>query len=72
MSDHTSPSSITFDIVDCPSCGLPAEIVDTFTLGSTDGPVEHVKVVCIAGHWFTPQADRLGATPAPVASRVTA
>ena len=45
--------------VDCPQCGLPAQIVDRFTLGGSPGPVEHVKIVCIVGHWFTPPIDRL-------------
>jgi hypothetical protein len=40
----------------CPQCAQPAQIVDRFTLGSTDGPVEHVKVSCRDGHWFTPLA----------------
>jgi hypothetical protein len=43
--------------VRCPECALPARIIDRFTLGSTDGPVEHVKTSCPTGHWFTPRAD---------------
>lgn len=41
----------------CPQCTHPAEITDRFTLDSTDGPLEHVKLVCTAGHWFTPFAE---------------
>ena len=53
------------DLVRCPQCDQPARIVDRFTLGSTDGPLEHVKVVCSAGHWFTPPAAQVEAiTPA--------
>ena len=40
------------DLVVCPECAAPAEVVDRFALPSTDGPVEHVKVVCLARHWF--------------------
>jgi hypothetical protein len=37
----------------CPSCLRQAEIVDRFTLASTDGPATHVKVRCETGHWYT-------------------
>ena len=40
-------------LVDCPTCGLPAEITDVFTLDGVPEPVEHVKVVCIRRHWYT-------------------
>jgi hypothetical protein len=35
-----------------PGCIAPAEIVDRYRLGSTGGPVEHVKTMCLHGHWF--------------------
>jgi hypothetical protein len=39
----------------CPQCAQPAEIVDRFTLGSSEGPLEHVKLSCRSGlHWYTP------------------
>jgi hypothetical protein len=41
----------------CPQCAQPAEIIDRFSLGSTDGPLEHVKLRCERGHWFTPRAE---------------
>jgi hypothetical protein len=42
----------------CPQCNQPAEITHRFTLASTDGPADHVKTMCAAGHWFTlPAAD---------------
>jgi hypothetical protein len=41
----------------CPQCAQPAQIVDRFALGGTDGPLEHVKVGCQNGHWFTPLAE---------------
>jgi hypothetical protein len=49
------------DLIACPdpTCQAPARIVDRWTFGSTDGPVEHVKVGCERGHWFTPTVDSL-------------
>jgi hypothetical protein len=44
-------------LVDCPRCGLPAEITDRFTLGGAPGPVEHLKVVCVRRHWHTLPVD---------------
>ncbi|MGH2886535.1 MAG: hypothetical protein ACRDPA_28200, partial [Solirubrobacteraceae bacterium] len=44
-------------LVDCPTCGLPAEITDRFTLGGAPEPVEHVKVVCVRRHWHTLAVD---------------
>jgi len=47
--------------LDCPAyldhdgavrCGLPAEVERRFTMPSSDGPVESVKIRCPAGHWF--------------------
>ena len=40
------------DLVVCPECAAPAEVVDRFALPSTEGPVEHVKVQCLSRHWF--------------------
>lgn len=42
-----------------PTCQAPARIVDRWTWGSSDGPVEHVKTTCERGHWFTPTVDSL-------------
>jgi hypothetical protein len=44
------------ELVRCPQCESPAEIIDRFTLGGTGGPLEHVKTRCADGHWFTPRA----------------
>jgi hypothetical protein len=44
-------------LVDCPTCGLPAEVTDRFTLGGAPGPVEHVKVMCVRRHWYTLPVD---------------
>jgi hypothetical protein len=47
--------------LDCPAyldedgtrrCGLPAEVSDRFTAGSTSGPIENVKICCPSGHRF--------------------
>ena len=43
--------------LDCPSCGLPAQIVDRFTLPGSPGPVEHLKILCTADHWATMPID---------------
>ena len=48
-------------LVDCPAfaghdgaarCGLPAEVEERYAIGSTDGPLESVKIRCPRGHWF--------------------
>jgi hypothetical protein len=33
-------------------CGLPAEVQERYVLGSTDGPLESVRIRCPRGHWF--------------------
>ncbi|MGH3794560.1 MAG: hypothetical protein ACRDSP_06690 [Pseudonocardiaceae bacterium] len=40
----------TFTI--CPGCGEIAEIRDRVVLSSTDGPVEHIRMMCIRWHHF--------------------
>ena len=35
-----------------PDCRAPAEIIDRFTVPSTDGPVEHARLQCLHRHWF--------------------
>jgi hypothetical protein len=39
---------------DCPEpgCGMPAEVLDRYTLLATDGPVEHIAVRCVDRHQF--------------------
>jgi len=48
--------------MDCPEflgtrrqfrCGLPAEVEQRYTAGSTDGPLESVQIRCPRGHWFS-------------------
>jgi hypothetical protein len=46
--------------VTCPACGQPAEVRDRRILGSTNGPVEHVKTRCEAGHVLTQIVERDG------------
>lgn len=43
----------------CPQCHEPTEVVDRFTLGGSPGSVEHVKVICDHGHWFTLPLEKL-------------
>jgi hypothetical protein len=47
--------------VGCPDCGRPAEVTDRFVLASTDGPIEHVALSCVDGHYFRMAADGLPA-----------
>jgi hypothetical protein len=46
-------------LVACPECHEPTSVLERFTLHSTDGPLEHVKVRCRDGHWFTLPGDRV-------------
>jgi hypothetical protein len=55
--DNTNPAPGA--LVDCPTCQLPAEITDRFTLDGVPGPVEHAKVVCVQRHWYTLPVDML-------------
>jgi len=43
---------LTMDLTTCPECGNLAEITSRDVFESTDGPIEHAKVVCVARHWF--------------------
>jgi hypothetical protein len=40
------------DLTLCPECDAVAEIRWRDVMESTDGPVEHVKVLCSRRHWF--------------------
>jgi hypothetical protein len=51
------------DLVVCPEGAAPAEVVDRFALVSTDGQIEHVKVMCVMRHWFLLPAASLPAVP---------
>jgi len=55
--DHTARGGKDLDLIGCPTCGAPAEIVWVTVLGSTDGPVEHLDVRCVRKHgYFGPSA----------------
>jgi hypothetical protein len=56
-------------LVNCPECGLPAEILDRFSLASTDGAVAHVALGCVGGHFFRMAVDRLPAEVPPQAGQ---
>ncbi len=47
--------------LDCPAfldgqgavrCGLPAEVKRSYSMDSTDGPLDSVMIRCPVGHWF--------------------
>lgn len=40
------------ELTRCPQCGLVAEVVSRDVWESTDGPVEHAHVRCVARHRF--------------------
>ena len=40
------------DLTTCPECGNAAEIQWRDVVESTDGPIEHAKIVCVDRHWF--------------------
>jgi hypothetical protein len=63
---HTS-----LEIVGCPECAAPAEVVDRFLLESTDGPLEHAIVTCTERHRFTVLVQRF-ATRTPEEERTDA
>jgi hypothetical protein len=65
--DDTAPAATDqSELVDCPTCGSPAEITDRFMLDGAPGPVEHVKIVCVRRHWYTLPVDQLAVSaPAP-------
>ena len=40
------------DLTICPECEATAEVLWRVTLDSTDGPIEHARVVCVHKHFF--------------------
>jgi hypothetical protein len=40
------------EILDCPTCGAPAEVEAASTMASTGGPMGHVRVRCVRRHWL--------------------
>ncbi len=51
------------DLTSCPGCGAVAEIDDRFVLESTDGPVDHVRTVCVLRHWYVLPAASMPCLP---------
>jgi hypothetical protein len=47
---------------DCPSCGMPTEVIDRFTLTGVPAAAEHIKVRCVVGHWYTIPTDSIAPT----------
>jgi hypothetical protein len=45
------------EIIACPQCGAPAEIIERFWLDSTNGPIQHLQTICVSKHWLTPRAE---------------
>jgi hypothetical protein len=46
------PAPNQLEIVACPECGLPAEVVDRVAVTSTAGPVELRRTLCVRRHWY--------------------
>jgi hypothetical protein len=57
--------NIMTSYVRCPECSKQATVLDRFVLGSTDGPIEHVRIRCVDNHHFMMPAERLVAAAAP-------
>ncbi len=55
------------ELVTCPGCGDPAEVVERFVLESTDGPIEFARTGCLSRHWFTVAVADLRSAVVPVA-----
>ena len=47
------------DLVGCPACAAPAEVVERYVLDSTDGPIEHATVLCSERHRYTVLVERM-------------
>jgi hypothetical protein len=44
----------------CPECDELAEVQWRAVLDSTDGPVEHAKILCVRRHWFLLPVAQMG------------
>ena len=61
MTTTDEPCAVQF--TRCPECGLAAEIVRRAVLESTDGPIEHSAVRCVAAHQFLLSTASLASPP---------
>ena len=60
MNDNVNTGAATdIELVGCPACAAPAEVVERYVLDSTDGPIEHATVLCSERHRFTVLVERL-------------
>ena len=53
----------------CPECGALAEVLWRDVLESTDGPVEHAKIMCAERHWFLLPVSKLERPTSPTPER---
>jgi hypothetical protein len=60
-------TEVALSIGACPACGEPAEVIRRGSVVSTDGPIEIIRVICLDGHSFLMNADRLPPRDAPSA-----
>ena len=61
MGEFESFHDRDLEMIGCPDCGAPAEIVWRTDLASTDGQIEHLDVRCVRRHCFFMPAERLRA-----------
>jgi hypothetical protein len=64
---HAELGRVMMSLVPCPDpgCRAVAEISDRITVGSTHGPIEHVRTLCLDGHHFLLPASRAFWPPSP-------
>lgn len=57
---------LVMEIIACPDpeCRAYAEVVDRWSVPSTDGPVEHIQTRCLSRHLFTVPIEYVRWTPA--------
>jgi hypothetical protein len=53
------PTRTALQLVACPECAGVARIEWSDVADGTDGPVEMVKLQCVAGHWFLMPSESL-------------